>query len=170
MHHVKSRSNALRSLVALTLLGGLVAGTALWAQTRSQDQDQAQQQPQQGQPLGVPQQPTFRAGVTLITTDVIVRDRNNQFVADLTEDNFEVLEDGVLQEIASLTLVHGGRVYNQLEPPPPVQEGIILPPSRPTSDTAGRVFVVFVDDLGFEASRTPRGPPDLQRDCRHAHP
>ena len=156
MHHVKSRSNALRSLVALTLLGGLVAGTALWAQTRSQDQDQAQQQPQQGQPLGVPQQPTFRAGVTLITTDVIVRDRNNQFVADLAEDNFEVLEDGVLQEIASLTLVHGGRVYNQLEPPPPVQEGIILPPSRPTSDTAGRVFVVFVDDLGFEASRTPR--------------
>ena len=156
MHDVKSRSRALRSRVALTLLGGLVAGTALWAQTRSQDQDQAQQQPPQGQPLGVPQQPTFRAGVTLITTDVIVRDRNGQFVADLTEDDFAVLEDGVLQEIASLTLVHGGRVYNQLEPQAPVQEGIILPASRPTNDTAGRVFVIFVDDLAFEASRTLR--------------
>ena len=133
-----------------------MAGTALWAQTRSQDQDQVQQQPPQGQPLGVPQQPTFSAGVTLITTDVIVRDRNGQFIADLTEDDFAVLEDGVLQEIASLTLVHGGRVYNQLEPPPPVQEGIILPVSRPTNDTAGRVFVIFVDDLAFEASRTPR--------------
>ena len=155
---MKSRSSALRSLVALALLGGLVAGTALWAQTRSQDQgqDQAQQQPQQGQPLGVPQQPIFRAGVTFITTDVIVRDRNGQFVADLTEDDFAVLEDGVLQEVTSLTLVHGGRVYNQLEPPAPVQEGIILPASRPTSDTAGRVFVIFVDDLAFEASRTPR--------------
>ena len=135
-----------------------MAGTALWAQTRSQDQDQdqAQQQPQQGQPLGVPEQPTFRAGVTFITTDVIVRDRNGQFVADLTEDDFAVLEDGVFQEIASLTLVHGGRVYNQLEPPKQVQEGIILPVSRPTNDTAGRVFVIFVDDLAFAASRTPR--------------
>ena len=132
-----------------------MAGTALWAQTRSQDQDQ--QQPQQGQPLGVPEQPTFRAGVTFITTDVIVRDSNGQFVADLTEDDFGVLEDGVLQEIASLTLVHGGRVYNQLEPQPQqAQEGIILPVSRPTNDTAGRVFVIFVDDLAFEASRTPR--------------
>ena len=130
-----------------------MAGTALWAQTRSQDQ----QQPQQGQPLGVPEQPTFRAGVTFITTDVIVRDSNGQFVADLTEDDFGVLEDGVLQEIASLTLVHGGRVYNQLEPQPQqAQEGIILPVSRPTNDTAGRVFVIFVDDLAFEASRTPR--------------
>ena len=31
------------------------------------------------------QQPTFRAGVTLVTTDVIPRDSNGRFVADLTQ-------------------------------------------------------------------------------------
>jgi VWFA-related protein len=41
-------------------------------------------------------------------------------------------------------------------PPPPVQEGIILPPSRPASDTAGRIFVLFIDDLHLAVSSTPR--------------
>ncbi len=56
--------------------------------------------------------------------DAIVRNNQDQFVADLTKDDFEVFEDGVKQEIASLTLVHGGRVHNlQAAPPPPAQEG-----------------------------------------------
>ncbi len=33
-------------------------------------------------------------------------------MADLSKDDFEVFEDGVKQDIASLTLVHGGRVHN----------------------------------------------------------
>ncbi len=69
---------------------------------------------------------------TLVTTDVIVRDASDQFIADLSKDEFEVYEDGVKQTIASMTLVHGGRVINlQAPPPPPPQEGIILPISRP---------------------------------------
>ena len=75
---------------------------------------------------------------------------------DFTKDDFRVLEDGVEQEIASLVLVHGGRVYNQLSLPAPVQEGIILPSSRPTDDTAGRIFVLFVDDLHLVTSSTPK--------------
>ena len=138
------------SLAALTLVGAVVTARVLGADAR------AAGEPQAGLSLTGPQQPTFRGGVTLVTTDVIVRDGNGQFVADLTEHEFEVFEDDVRQEVASLILVHGGRVYNQLQPPPPVQEGIILPPSRPTSDTAGRVFVIFVDDLHLVASRTPR--------------
>ena len=47
-------------------------------------------------------------------------------------------------------------MYNELQPLPSVQAGIILPPSQPTSDTAGRVFVIFVDDLHFEPSRSPK--------------
>ena len=104
---------------------------------------------------GVPQ-PTFRAGVILVTTDVIVRDRDGVFMPDLTKDEFRVLEDGVEQEIVSLVLVHGGRVYNQLLPPQPVQEGIILPTSRTPNDTAGRIFILFVDDLHLTTSGTPR--------------
>ena len=98
----------------------------------------------------------FRSGVTLVTTDVIVRDRNGVFQADLTRDDFQVFEDGLPQDVASLVLVHGGRVFNQLLPPPPPQEGIILPPTRARNNTAGRIFVIFVDDLHIVTRDTPR--------------
>jgi VWFA-related protein len=102
-------------------------------------------------------QPTFRMAIDLVTTDVIVRDANGQFVPDLTKESFEILEDGVKQELASLVLVHGGRVLNQLQPPPPPQqEGIILPPSRPRTDTAGRIFLFFFDDLHLNFRDTSR--------------
>jgi VWFA-related protein len=114
----------------------------------------ATQQPADGR---TPQRPTFAVEINLVTTDVIARDRNGQFVADLDKKDFEVLEDKVLQEIASLVLVHGGRVYNrQMPPPPPTPEGIILPPSRPTNDSAGRIFLLFVDDLHLDFRNTGR--------------
>jgi VWFA-related protein len=105
-----------------------------------------------------PDQPTFRVSVDLVTTDVIVRENgNDQFVADIKPEEFEVYEDGVKQEIVSLVLTHGGRVFNVQSPPPaPVQEGIILPPNRPTNDAAGRVFLIFIDDLHLPFGSTPR--------------
>ena len=111
------------------------------------------------QPTQTPvQQPTFRVAVDLVTTDVIPRDsRTEQFIADLKTEDFEVYEDGVKQDIVSLVLTHGGRVFNVQAPPPaPAQEGIILPAARPTNDTAGRVFLIFIDDLHMQASDTPR--------------
>ncbi len=102
-------------------------------------------------------QPTFRAAVNLVTTDVIVRDGRGQFVADIKGNEFEVLEDGVKQEISSLVLIHGGRAFNmQAPPPPPMQEGIILPASRPQNDAAGRIFLFFVDDLHLTFRDTAR--------------
>ena len=102
------------------------------------------------------QSPIFRSGVTLVTTDVIVRDQEGVFLADLTERDFRVYEDDQAQDVASLVLVHGGRVFNQLLPPPPVQEGIILPTSRAPNDTAGRIFVILLDDLHIDAGLTPK--------------
>ncbi len=102
------------------------------------------------------QSPVFRSGVTLVTTDVIVRDQQGVFIPELTENDFRVWEDDIEQEVASLVLVHGGRVFNQLLPPPPPQEGIILPPTRAISETAGRIFVILIDDLHIETSKTPR--------------
>ena len=103
------------------------------------------------------QPPVFRSGVTLVTTDVIVRDGDGLFIPDLTRDDFTIYEDDVAQEIASLVLVHGGRVYNQLLPPPPVQEGIILPgrAAPAAAATPGRIFVIFIDDLHIRAADTP---------------
>jgi VWFA-related protein len=103
------------------------------------------------------EQPTFRASIDLVTTDVIVRDNRDQFVSDLKAGELEVFEDGVKQDIASLVLSHGGRIYNQLSPPPaPIQEGIILPRNRPTNDAAGRIILLFIDDLHLDFQSTPR--------------
>jgi VWFA-related protein len=121
----------------------------------------AQQPPatQQQPPTQQQQQPreVIRRQIDVITTDVIVRDNRGQFVADLKKDDFEVYEDGVKQEVVSFVLTHGGRVYNQTLPAPPKpQAGIILPPARPTNDAAGRIFVIFVDDLHLDFRNTGR--------------
>ena len=102
-------------------------------------------------------QPTFRVNIDLVTMDAIVRNGQDQFVADLTKDDFQILEDGVAQDIKSFTLVHGGRVHNLLTPPPPPsEEGVILPPSRPRNDTTGRIFVIIVDDMHLDFRNTGR--------------
>ena len=101
--------------------------------------------------------PDFKTGVDFVTMDAIVRNARDQFVADLSKDEFEIFEDGVQQEISSFTLIHGGRVHNLLSPPPPpTQEGIILPPSRPRNDAAGRIFLIIVDDLHLDFRNTGR--------------
>jgi VWFA-related protein len=103
------------------------------------------------------QQPTFRVTIDAVQTDAIVRNAQDQFVADLTKNDFEIYEDGVKQDLTSLTLVHGGRVHNlATPPPPPAEEGIILPPSRPKNDAAGRIFLIIVDDLHLDFRNTGR--------------
>jgi VWFA-related protein len=101
--------------------------------------------------------PDFTSRVELVTTDVVVRDNSGQFIADLKKDDFEVLEDGVPQKVVSFSLTHGGRSYNIAAPPPaPVAEGILLPPARPATDAAGRIFFIFVDDLHLDFRNTGR--------------
>jgi VWFA-related protein len=99
----------------------------------------------------------IRRSFDIVTQDVIVRDNSGTFVADLKKDEFEIYEDGVRQEIISFVLTQGGRIYNQLlPPPPPPQEGILLPPVRPRTDAAGRIFILFVDDLHLDFRNTGR--------------
>ena len=138
------------SALALAVCALWMGETSISAQARPAQTPAAQPQPQQ--------QPIFRSTAELVTTDVIVRDaKNDQFMADLKPSDFDVFEDGVKQELASMVLIHGGRAYNTLAPPSaPVQEGIILPVARPTNDAAGRVFLLFVDDLHMDFQNTPR--------------
>lgn len=151
--------------IRVTTLGVVGALLSLWAASPSLV---AQQQPAGTAPAPLPQvptpsgpprssQPTFTTEVNLVTTDVIARDDKSLFIADLKREDFDVFEDGVKQELASLTLVHGGRTFNlQSAPPPPAQEGIILPATRPTNDAAGRIFLLFVDDLHMDFRNTGR--------------
>ncbi len=139
---MSQKQKLLHVVVALAIAGGLVG---------AQTQDQQPASPARDQ------QPTFRLAVDLVTTDAIVRDGAGQFVADLNKDDFEVIEDGVKQDLVSFVLVHGGRAFNlQSPPPPPPQEGIILPPPRPANDAAGRIFLIVVDDLHLGFSNTGR--------------
>jgi VWFA-related protein len=137
-------------LVAIALLAG---GAGVIGQV---------QNPPDKKPEGVlvaPQAPReiIRRSVDLVTNTVIVRDDKGQFVANLGKNDFEVLEDGVPQNLITFVLTHGGRVLNDVSaPPPPVQEGILLPPPRPTNDASGRIFVIFVDDLHMDFRNTGR--------------
>src|ERR1051326_3138621 len=113
--------------------------------------------PAPAQPAAQPERPTFKVQVDLVTNDVIVRDDKGNFIPDLKRDEFEIFEDGVKQDITSMTVVTGGRVTNVLAaPPPPPPEGIILPPSRPRNDVSGRIFLFFVDDLHLQFHNTGR--------------
>ena len=137
MRAISRQAKCISALVLVTFAIGVQA----------QDQRPAQDQ----------RQPDFRTAVELVTQDVVVRDNSGQFIADLKKEDFEVFEDGVPQTLVSFSLTHGGRTYNIAAPPPtPVAEGILLPPSRPTNDSAGRIFLIFVDDLHLDFRNTGR--------------
>ena len=144
-------------LCVLALLVPLAASAPLAFQAQQPPPAQ-QQPPQQQQQPPVEQAPgKIRVRLDLVTTDVVVRDNSGLFMADLKKNEFEIYEDGVKQEVVSFVLTHGGRVYNQTLPEPPRQrEGIILPPARPTNDAAGRIFIIFVDDLHLDFRNTGR--------------
>jgi VWFA-related protein len=146
------KSGTAATVAAAVAAAFLTSGSALRAQNPPPAQPPAN--PQQGVARS---DQVIRSEVALITTDVIVRDNRGQFIADLKKDDFEVYEDGVKQQVISFTLTHGGRTYNVAAPPPPPQmEGIILPPTRPTNDAAGRIFIIFVDDLHLDFRNTGR--------------
>jgi hypothetical protein len=109
-------------------------------------------------PAGQPQ-PTFKVNVEAATIDVIPRTSSKQFVPDLEAQDFEVFEDGARQEILTMVLVHGGRVFNKQQPPPTIQapavEGLVLPTTRSADPAAGRIFVILIDDLHFTSTDTP---------------
>ena len=142
-------------VAVLALSAGVGASTSA---LRASADGQAPSAPQQPQPPGTREsQATFRVAVDYVSMDVIARNNQDQFVADLRTNDFEIYEDGVKQEIVGLTLVHGGRVHNLAAPPPPSQqEGLILPQSRPRNDTAGRIFLIIVDDLHLDFRNTGR--------------
>jgi VWFA-related protein len=134
----------MRTAVTLLVLSFLVAGPEGPALRRTVIHAQA--------PQG---QPDFAVKVDLVRTDVIVRDARGQFIADLKPGDLEVYEDGVKQGIASMVMIHGGRELNLLSLPAPVQEGVIVPVNRPTSDVAGRIFLIVLDDFHLDPDLTP---------------
>jgi VWFA-related protein len=140
------------------VLGVLVLLSASGVVTRAQQAPAQEPAQTPATPAPDAPPPTFRTAVNLVSSDVIVRNRRGQFQADLTKGDFEIFEDGIKQDISSFVLVHGGRVFTTqtASAAAPVREGIILPPSRPVNDTAGRIIIFVIDDLHMEFRDTHR--------------
>jgi VWFA-related protein len=60
---------------------------------------------------------TIKEGVTAVLVDVVVRDRRGQPVRDLTQADFEILEDGTAQTVGSFTPVLDGALASSAPAP-----------------------------------------------------
>lgn len=121
----------------------LIAGAGLLA---------GQAQPQSQEP--VLQGPTFKAQVEYVEVDAVVTDQQGQFVRNLTKEDFQVFEDGKPQNISTFAVVdipieRADRPLFAAKPiEPDVQSN-----ERPFD---GRVYVMILDDLHVDATRTQR--------------
>lgn len=94
-------------------------------------------------------QPTFRSGVELVEVPVLVRDRDGRFVADLTREDFRLLEDGAPQ---ALTFFE--RVAIPVIPSSP-STATPIPRDVATNDVPldSRLFVLVLDGLHVATHR-----------------
>lgn len=88
----------------------------------------------------------FRSGINYVRVDAFVTDDDGEPVFDLTQDDFEVYEDGVLQTVDSFQVVQVD-LAPELSGEPLTSVGVTrsdqeLAASRPDV----RVFVIFLDD------------------------
>lgn len=103
------------------------------------------------QPSPARAQGVVNSGVTAVLIDVIVRDRRGQPVHDLTDADFEILEDGVPQTLGSFTPVFetktpasGGDTATAPAPPPPTRPAAAVPaPPHPAANAPTVIALVF---------------------------
>ncbi len=131
-----------RALVLLFLLLSLVqSGTAQQAPA-SPPEPPAQQPPD---PAPGDPQATFRAGINFVRVDVIVTDRKEAPVTNLTKDDFEVLEDGKPKAIEQFRLV---KVDGNPKPGDPLPRQIRSRDDEQfeASRDDVRIFAIVLDD------------------------
>src|SRR3954469_24619836 len=105
-------------------------------------------------PPGASQTPNFRVAVEGVEVDAIVTDRDGQFVRGLTQNDFQIFEDGKPQPISTFSIVD--IPVDKLQRPLFSAQAIepdVMSNERPFD---GRVYVMVVDDLHTYAGRTPR--------------
>lgn len=150
----------MRRHLSVSLLGVVLACAAVVTAQQPAGQQQSGQQPagqpQSGQqPAGqpaaqdgfvVPQRGvTFRTETNFVEVHAIVTDESGAFVNDLTQDDFEVYEDGKLQKPAAFSLIELPieRPFVPANGSEPVE-----PDVRATTRTFdGRIYVLLLDDL-----------------------
>jgi VWFA-related protein len=94
-----------------------------------------------------PQQPTFRVQVEAIEIDASVTDLQGNVVTNLTQDDFEIFEDGKPQTITSFTLVNipRGRAERPFFAANPIE-----PDVQSNNQDEGRLYVIALDQVTGE--------------------
>ncbi|MEZ5319127.1 MAG: VWA domain-containing protein [Vicinamibacterales bacterium] len=90
--------------------------------------------------------PVFRSAVDYVPVDVVVTDGDDRPIADLTKDDFEIIERGRTQEIVDFRFVHvplATPASRPDGPPPPPPD--VATNAAPSPDS--RLFVLVIDDL-----------------------
>ncbi len=98
-------------------------------------------------------QVTFKVEINYVEVDAAVFDRQGGFVRDLKRDDFEVIEDGVAQDVTAFTQVN---IPIERAEPAPLQATAVIEPdvvsnARPFE---GRVYVIILDDKHTAALRS----------------
>ena len=88
------------------------------------------------------QQPSFRAAIQLIEVDVHVTDKSGRFITGLSQEDFDVMEDGEPQRIALFSLVHLATRDGQIEPLGATPFAVTADQNRAV---AGRTYIMLLD-------------------------
>ena len=103
-----------------------------------------------------PQMPpiTFRSEVNYVEVDAVVKDAQGNFVRDLRQGEFQVLEDGVPQAVTAFSLI---------DIPVALSERALFLPADLEPDVRsnatgpdGRLYVLLLDDINTGPTRTNR--------------
>jgi VWFA-related protein len=133
--------------ILLAALSAALATSSLRASQASAAQAPAPQ-------TAVDQPPvTFRVEVNYVEVDAFVTDAQGNVVTDLTEGDFEVLEDGKPQKVSSFSLVNIPieRAERPLFAGKPIE-----PDVQTNEHLEGRIYLIVLDDIHTDFTRTPR--------------
>ena len=92
-----------------------------------------------------PQAPVFRSGVQVVEVDARVFDGAGRFVTDLTRDDFEILEDGVVQPVVAMTLVGGASLPTRAAPTPETPTNRTPSTTTHVPTTPRQTWIFFFD-------------------------
>ena len=118
-------------------------------------------------PAAEQQQPVFRASTHYVAVDVVVTDRDDQPVTDLTRDDFEIVAGGRRQVIVDFAFVRVPLAHRAIDvDAPPSPPGDVA--SNGESARASRAIVILVDDSSLSEVLFCDGCPDVMMALKSA--
>lgn len=113
-----------------------------------------------GRPAADQQQPVFRTSTHYVAVDVVVTDRDDKPVTDLTRGDFEIVENGRRQVITDFAFVHVPLARRTIDLDAPASPPADVASNGETA-RASRAIVILVDDPSLSAVLTCLDCPDV---------